>query len=43
MNVAAGEIIASRIRRNGSVTFMSFLLRPGQSMAPGLRIHLRNC
>ena len=40
MNVATGEIIASRIRRNNSVTFMSFLLMLGQSMAPGLRIHL---
>ncbi len=40
MNVAAGEIIASRIRRTDSVTFMSLLLMPGQSMAPGLRIPL---
>ena len=40
MNVTAGEIIASRIRRNDSVTFMSFLLMPGQSTAPGLRIRL---
>ena len=40
MNVATGEIIASRIRRNDSVTFMSFPLMLDQSMAPGLRIHL---
>jgi hypothetical protein len=33
MNVATGEIIASRIRRNDSVTFMSFLLMLDQSMA----------
>jgi transposase len=40
MNVATGEIIASRIRRNDSVAFTSFLLMLGQSTAPGLRIHL---
>jgi len=40
MNVATGDIVASRIRRNDSVTFMSFLLMLDQSMAPGLRIHL---
>jgi transposase len=40
MNVAAGEVISQRIRRNDSVTFMTFLAMPDQHITPGLRIHL---
>ncbi len=40
MNVAAGEVIAERIRRNNSVTFIRFLAMLDQRTAPGLRIHL---
>jgi transposase len=40
MNVATGEVIAERIRRNNSVTFIRFLAMLDQRTAPGLRIHL---
>ena len=40
MNVTAGEVIAQRIARNDSVTFIKFLAMLDQSIAPGLRIHL---
>ena len=40
MNVTTGEVIAQRIRRNDSVTFMNFLAMLDQGIAPGLRIHL---
>ncbi|HEY1700997.1 MAG TPA: IS630 family transposase [Trebonia sp.] len=40
MNVTAGEVIAQRIARNDSVTFIRLLAMLDQSIAPGLRIHL---
>jgi transposase len=40
MNVATGEVISQRIRRNDSVTFIQFLAMLDQHTAPGLRIHL---
>jgi transposase len=40
MNVAAGEVISQRIRRNDSVTFVKFLAMLDQHIVPGLRIHL---
>ncbi len=40
MNVAAGEVIAQRIRRNDSVTFIRFPVMLSQCIPPHLRIHL---
>jgi transposase len=40
MNVATGEVIAQRIRRNDSVTFIRFLVMLDQCIPPHLRIHL---
>jgi transposase len=40
LNVANGQVIAERIRRNDSVAFMKFLAMLDQHIAPGLRIHL---
>jgi transposase len=40
MNVTTGEVIAQRIRRNDSVTFIRFLLMLSQCIPPHLRIHL---
>jgi transposase len=40
MNVTTGEVIAQRIRRNDSVTFIRFLAMLSQCTPPGLRIHL---
>jgi transposase len=40
LNVATGEVIAERIRRNDSGTFMKFLAMLDQHITPGLRIHL---
>lgn len=40
MNVATGEVIASRIARNDSVTFIRFLVMLDQCTPPHLRIHL---
>ena len=40
VSIIAAMNVATRIRRNDSVTFMSFPLMLDQSMAPGLRIHL---
>lgn len=40
MNVATGEVISQRIRKNNSVTFMKFLAMLDQHTAPHLRIHL---
>jgi transposase len=40
MNVATGEVISQRIRRNDSATFIAFLSMLDQRTAPGLRIHL---
>ena len=40
MNVATGEVISRRIRRNDSVTFTRFLAMLDQHTAPGLRIRL---
>ncbi len=40
MNVATGQVIAERIARNDSVTFIRFLSVLDQCTAPGLRIHL---
>lgn len=40
MNVTTGEVIAQRIARNDSVTFISFLSMLDQCTTPGLRIHL---
>jgi transposase len=40
MNVASGQVVAERIARNDSLTFMKFLAMPGQCTDPGLRIHL---
>jgi transposase len=40
MNVATGEVISQRIRRNDSVTFIRFLAMLDQHIAPGQRIHL---
>ncbi|MGH3282009.1 MAG: IS630 family transposase [Trebonia sp.] len=40
MNVATGEVISQRIRRNDSVAFMKFLAMLDRHIAPGLRIRL---
>ncbi len=40
MNVTAGEVIAERIDRNDSVTFIRFLAMLDQMTPPHLRIHL---
>ena len=40
MNVATGEVIAERLRRNDSATFTTFLATLGQMTPPRLRIHL---
>ena len=40
MNVATGEVIAQRIARNNSVTFIRFLVMLSQCIPPHLRIHL---
>jgi transposase len=40
MNVTAGEVIAERIDRNDSVTFIRFLAMLDQMTPPCLRIHL---
>jgi transposase len=40
MNVTTGEVIAERIARNDSATFISFLSLLDQSIPPGLDIHL---
>jgi transposase len=40
MNVATGEVIAERIRRNDSQTFITFLAMLHQMIPPHLRIHL---
>lgn len=40
MNVANGEVISQRIRRNDSVTFMKFLSMLDRRIAPGMRIRL---
>jgi transposase len=40
MNVATGEVIAQRIARNDSVTFIRFLVHLDQCTPPHLRIHL---
>jgi transposase len=40
MNVTTGEVIAERIHRNDSATFISFLAMLHQMIAPHLRIHL---
>ncbi|SRR6266851_3293455 len=40
MNVTTGEVIAERIARNDSATFISFLSLLDQSVPPGLDIHL---
>jgi transposase len=40
MNVATGEVIAERIRRNDSQTFIRFLAMLHQMIPPHLRIHL---
>jgi transposase len=40
MNVTAGEVIAGRIDRNDSVTFIRFLAMLDQMTPPHLRIHL---
>ncbi|HYA49843.1 MAG TPA: IS630 family transposase [Streptosporangiaceae bacterium] len=40
MNVTTGEIIAERIDRNDSQTFISFLVMLHQAIPPHLRIHL---
>jgi len=40
LNVANGQVITERIRRNDSVTFMKFLAMLDQHIAPGLRICL---
>jgi transposase len=40
MNVATGEVIAERINRNDSATFIRFLAMLDQMIPPHLRIHL---
>jgi len=40
MNVVTGQVIAQRIARNDSVTFIRFLVLLGQCTPPHLRIHL---
>jgi transposase len=40
MNVATGEVLADRIRRNDSATFIRFLAMLDQMILPHLRIHL---
>lgn len=40
MNVATGQVIAQRIRRNGSAAIIRFLVQLDQCTPPGLRIHL---
>jgi transposase len=40
MNVTTGEVIAERIARNDSATFISFLSLLNQPVLPGLDIHL---
>jgi transposase len=40
MNVTAGEVIAERIARNDSATFISFLSLLDQAVPPGPDIHL---
>jgi hypothetical protein len=40
MNVTTGEVIAQRIQRNNSVTFIGFLAMLNQLIGPRLRIHL---
>jgi len=40
MNVATGQVVAERIARNGSVTFIGFLSVLHQAISPHLRIHL---
>ena len=40
MNVTTGEVIAERIRRNDSATFISFLAMLHQMIPSSLRIHL---
>jgi transposase len=40
MNVTTGHVIAERIERNNSVTFVGFLRRLDQMIDPRLRIHL---
>ena len=40
MNVTTGEVIAERIARNDSVTFIRFLSMLHQAIPPHLRIHL---
>jgi transposase len=40
MNVTTGQVIAERIRRNDSATFISFLAMLDQMTDPRLRIHL---
>jgi transposase len=40
MNVATGHVIAERIERNNSVTFIGFLRRLATMIDPTLRIHL---
>jgi transposase len=40
MNVATGEVIADRVKKNNSAAFTSFLAMLDQAIDPNLRIHL---
>jgi hypothetical protein len=40
MDVATGQVIAERIDRNDSATFIEFLAMLHQMIPPGLRLHL---
>jgi transposase len=40
MNVTTGEVIAQRIARNDSPSFIAFVSMLDQCTAPGLRMHL---